>query len=789
MKPVVEDKPFEFMNATQPSPSRAVVSEAPRDVAPIDTDVSPIDPVQIVTRYRWLLVIGLLGGLALGHMAFLKLGPEFNAVAQIMVSRRAQVPTRDAIAQAWGERGEHISIIKSPMIVGKAVEKGQLTKLPTMAGSTDPVEDVLDCLEVKRTAGQDSSFINVFELKFRNKQPADARAVLNAIILAYSDYIQESQEEVATELSQQLNKLNSELSQQIEQRQHELVEFRKEAPLLWRTAPGDKRTPGDVTNVHQERVVEIEKDRRLNLIKRAEINGKIRALQNAIDQDKSQEELEHLVRLLMTTAQPGGGQPAAGAAAVLPTGQNQTEQASSQLLPLLLEEQKLLRDYASDHPDVQNVRKSIAKLKQFYEARGVVLPEFSGRNTLGQKVDLVVGYMEFLKQQIEELDHKDEELTRIYDSETKLVKDVVRFMVEDQARSEELDRLKTQWNSLVTNLGQLDMTRDNKGYTMKLLAPVREEWSLKRYLKIVGAATVFVLGVCAGLIFLRELRDTTIKSADDVRRLLHGASILGNVPQFDINQIDVDPDVPLQPSLCYFHRPGSAEAESYRSVRTALFVGLNASQKVIQVSSPEPGDGKSTFISNLAIALAQSGKRVLLVDADLRRPTIHRLFCAREEIGTTEVLAGEIHFANAIQESPVHNLWLLTAGSSPQNPAETLASERFERLLATARSEFDFVLVDSPPLLVVSDPCIVATRTDGLMLVVRNSKNTRAALRHTRQLLHQHGIPLFGVVVNGVTGEEGKKYGYGKEYTDYLKPRQPALSPVSSKSRRQATPV
>ncbi len=656
---------------------------------------------------------------------------------------------------------------------------------------SDPIEDILDCLEVKRTAGQDSSFINVLELKFRSRQSADARAVLNALILAYSDYIKESQDEVASELSAQMARLDGELSKQIETKQQELMAFRKEAPLMWRNAPGDKRTPGDVTNVHQERVVEIERDRRLNLVKRAEFNGKIRALQNAIDQGRLPEELDHLVRLLMATAQPGGAQGGAGTAAAQPPEATQMERASSQMLPLLLEEQKLLRDYSDDHPDVQNVRKSIAKVKQFYEARGVVLPELTGRDGLGRRVSLTEGYMEFLKQQIAELDLKEEELTRICDAETKQVKDVVKYMVEDQVRGEELDRLKTQWNSLVTNVGQLDMTQENKGYTMKLLSPVQEEWSLKRYLKVVGAVAVFVMGLCLGLIFLREWRDTTIKSADDVRRLMNGQHVLGSVPQFDVSEADFDPTVPLLPSLCYFHRPGSAEAESYRNVRTALFVGLDPKLKVIQVSSAEPGDGKSTFISNLAIALAQAGKKVLLLDADLRRPTIHRLFCARQDIGTAEVLSGEIHFANAIQESAVQNLWLLTAGSSPTNPAETLASERFDRLLATARSEYDFVLVDTPPLLVVSDPCIVATRTDGLLLVVRTNKNTRSSLRHARQLLRQHAINVLGVVVNGVLGQNGKAYGYGNSggYTDYLKPSQPRLRESLASPRPPSVPV
>ena len=796
MKPVNADKPFEFLDPSAPpettgEPTRqrtgrrisGQLSEFMNAAASDEAPPREFDFVQIANQYKWFLLMGLLGGLALGQVAFNRLGPEYNAVAQILVSRQAQVPIRESLTQSLLSegRGEHVAIIKSPMIIDKAIEHGKLNELPTLQQSDDIVEDILDCLDVKRTAGQDNSTLNVFEIKYRNKQRADARAVVNAIIQAYNDYIVESQQKKTSELSRQISKMDDELAKKIEQKQAELLEFRKEAPLLWRTAPGDKRQPGDVTNVHQERAVEIERDRTANVLRRVEINGKRQALQNAIDEGQSHEELESVVRLLIATSQAaGGGQAGTNAANGLLAGPNPAELAATQLLPLLIEEQKLLRDYSDDHPDVVNVRRSIAKLKEFYAARGVSLTELTGRDGKGDKIDAVTGYMQFLKQQLEELDHRDTELTKLYNSETKAVKDIARFLVDDQYLSDELDRLKAQWNAIVNNVSHLDMTRDSQDYSMKLLAPVREEWSLKRYLKIVGAATGFVLAIFAGIIFLREWRDTTIKSVTEVRKLIDGAQVLGSIPQFDAGSAALDPDVPLQPSLCYFHRPGSVEAEAYRNVRTALFVGLNPQQKVIQVSSPEPGDGKSTFISNLAIALAQSGKRVLLVDADLRRPTIHRLFHARQDIGTTDVLSGEIQLINAVQECPDQNLWLLTAGFSPSNPAETLSSPRFDALLAEARREFDFVLVDSPPLLVVSDPCIVASRTDGLLLVVRTHKNTRLALRQTNQLLRQHDIELFGVVANGVTDPAGKYTNYAGNYADYLQSNQPALQPTRS---------
>ncbi len=779
MKRVSEDKPFEFMSnpmAVTATPSGSY-DEPPRE----------FDIYQIVFKYKWVLVIAMLTGLALGNLAFIKLGPEFNAVASILVSQQAQVPNRD-LPSVWEQRTEHVAIIKSPMIVGKAIEKGSLEKLVTLQKSADPVDDIISALEVRRTAGQDTSFLNVFELKYRSKVATDARATVNAIILAYHDYLKASQEEVTGKLVKHVEGMNTDLAQVIDRRQHELVEFRKNAPLMWKNAPGAGRQPGDVTNVHQERLLEIERDRRANLLKRAEINGKIKSLNNAKANGKSPEDMESLARMLIASTQPGTSQATTGAVSgspVLIPGTSTPEQASTQLLPLLLEEQKLLRDFGDDHPDVSNIRKSISRVREFYEARGIALPEFDPLAAKGKKLDFVAAYTAFLDQQLEEIGYKDKELDAVYERESQKVKDVVKYMVEDQGRGEELDRLKAQWNALANNLSQLDMNKDNKGYTMKLLSPVQELWSMKRYLKVVGAVLIGVMGLTAGLIFLRELRDTTVKTTDDIRRLMPGISVIGTVPWFTANAADYSPELGILPALCYFHRPGSGEAEAYRTIRTALAVGLDGiKQKVIQVSSPEPGDGKSTLAGNLALALAQSGKRVVLIDADLRRPMIHRLFGARKELGTADILARKTSFAEALQPSKVANLWLVTAGETPPNPAESLASEDFDKLLAIARADFDYVLVDTPPFLAVSDPCIVAPRTDGLLLVVRAEKNTRAVVRHTNHMIVQHGIKMLGIVTNGLKPQPGTHYGYGYTYgyKDYL-------DATGAKMERAVTPV
>ncbi len=195
-------------------------------------------------------------------------------------------------------------------------------------------------------------------------------------------------------------------------------------------------------------------------------------------------------------------------------------------------------------------------------------------------------------------------------------------------------------------------------------------------------------------------------------------------------------------------------------MRTALYFGqVAAGCHFIQVTSPNEGDGSTTLAANLAVSMAQSGRRILLVDGNLRRPRLHELFQLPAEPGWTSVLAGTAFAAAAIQATPVAGLSVLPAGPGTSCPADLLTTPAFPKLLAGLGEQFDYVIVDAPALLTRTEAGAIAACVDGVLLNVRVGKNSRPTVRRAAAVLHDLGTRGLGVVVSGV----GRRGGYRSE--------------------------
>lgn len=259
----------------------------------------------------------------------------------------------------------------------------------------------------------------------------------------------------------------------------------------------------------------------------------------------------------------------------------------------------------------------------------------------------------------------------------------------------------------------------------------------------------------AGFAFLRDYLDDTVRTKDDLDALTGGLDVLALVPRVETWR---NRD---QPQLVSVSAPSSPPAEAYRSLRTSLqFIGIDREMRLIQFTSAAAAEGKTTTIANLGVALARAGKRVIIVDCDLRRPRVHQFFGLDNTVGFTSVILEVDVLQDAIRAVPAQpGLALLASGPPPPNPSELLSTETASALLASLGDYADYVLIDTPPLLPVSDAVIVAGHVDATVLVTTVDSTTKRSLARSIELLRQVDAPLVGAVLNGL-GAEGA-YGYG----------------------------
>jgi capsular exopolysaccharide synthesis family protein len=277
-----------------------------------------------------------------------------------------------------------------------------------------------------------------------------------------------------------------------------------------------------------------------------------------------------------------------------------------------------------------------------------------------------------------------------------------------------------------------------------------------------GLALGALLGT--GLALVRDLLDNTTKDREVVESIT-GAGLVGIIP--------ADKEIRNKPAIS-FDRDNSAIAEAFRKLRTNLqFLEVDNPPRVIVVTSSAPAEGKSTTAINIALALAESDHSVVLVDGDMRRPSLHKYLDLVGAVGFSTVLSGGASLSEVLQDTKYPRLTVLAAGTSPPNPSELLGSMAAKRLLSELREKFDYVIVDSAPLLAVTDAAILATKADGALIITRFGKTKRDQLAHTARTVEDVGAKLLGVIMTmmpirsgGYYGRYSYYYGYGADTSD-----------------------
>jgi capsular exopolysaccharide synthesis family protein len=271
-----------------------------------------------------------------------------------------------------------------------------------------------------------------------------------------------------------------------------------------------------------------------------------------------------------------------------------------------------------------------------------------------------------------------------------------------------------------------------------------------------------VMGI--GLAFFVDYLDSRVKNPEEIRQAL-GLSFLGLVPALR------EHDLEAGKSPLISNRVPQNFAEAFRGIRTSvMFSSAEEGPRSVLVTSTQPTEGKSVVAVNLAMALAQGGQRVLLIDGDMRKPQVHQLMEMKQDPGLSSLLVGKAKANEVVHKAGVTNLWVLPAGPCPPNPAELLGSTRFRDLLKLLLGHFDYVVIDSPPVMAVTDATVIAHRTTGVVFVVRSEQVNRHMARTAIERLVASKATVLGAVLNRADVRKNPYYYsqyYKQEYAGY----------------------
>jgi capsular exopolysaccharide synthesis family protein len=318
------------------------------------------------------------------------------------------------------------------------------------------------------------------------------------------------------------------------------------------------------------------------------------------------------------------------------------------------------------------------------------------------------------------------------------------------------------YEGLNSKLQEASVTAGVKATNLDLVDPARPpakqarpDWFLY---PATALGTGFLLGIAGA--FIMENLDDAIITSEQVERI-SGYPVLANIPFVRPGEsVRTASSGELQELSALLRDPKGAAAEAYRSLRTAVQLSaVDSPLQVLIVCSPLPSDGKGTTCYNLAIAFAQQGKRVLIVDADMRKSKMHLLFHVPRTPGLSEVLAGRVSFEETVRpHSSVEGLFVLPAGISPPNPAELLSSARWDELITRLRGTYDFVFIDSPPILIVTDAVVLSSKVDGTIMVVRSGVTTRPVLSRISEWMDRSTGRQLGIVLNSINTRSAEYY-------------------------------
>lgn len=711
--------------------------------------------MRVLIKRKWMVLACILGIFAAAAIASLRQIPIYEAVGRIAVNKadpnvitfKDSMPVVDYMDPS--DLDTEVRILQSDLLALQVVRQLNLDKRSEFGGQPDLKQPNLVADPLQGDSSRTTSLLGGFkgnlhaslipntriiEIHYRSADPQLAANAVNTLVATYIEQNFKTKFESTMQASDWLSKQLVDLQMKVETSQEKLVRYQKEHEIL---GIDEKQ------NITTEKLDELNKELTLAESERMQKEAAYRQTQSA--------------------------DPEAVAAAISSDSPGNTTSVGSGLIDRLREQQANLKIQIADlstqfgpaYPKVNQLNNQLKEIdRQFQSETRKAVDHLRGQYLAAlQRENMLHDAFEKQKQQANKLNESAIEYTLL---------------------KRDVETNRTLYEGLLEKLKEAGVTAGLRSNNIKILdaarvpgAPV--EPNIPRNLLF-----ALVLGVTSGvgLAFLLENMDNTVRTTEQAQ-LISALPSLGMIPlgskspamgshgkQLTLASSSEAVEIVTQA------RPQSQMAESYRALRTSLLLSsLGAPPKVIMVTSARPQEGKTTTAINSAIVLAQKGVRVLLVDADLRRPSVHKTLGIGPRSGLSNVLTGSATLQQAITVSPVlPNLFVLPAGTPPPNPAELLASTNMKQVLDELREQFDHVVVDTPPTLSVTDAVVLSPRVDAIILVIRSGQTTKQALRRARDILMQVNAHVTGVLLNAVdlrSPDYYYYYEYQGKYTHY----------------------
>ncbi|MFC1644111.1 polysaccharide biosynthesis tyrosine autokinase, partial [Candidatus Omnitrophota bacterium] len=363
-----------------------------------------------------------------------------------------------------------------------------------------------------------------------------------------------------------------------------------------------------------------------------------------------------------------------------------------------------------------------------------------------------------------ELDSVEKKIETEKEKELKVKDKQIRYTV----LKRDVDTNQEIYESLLKRIGETEVTGELKTTNIRVIDKATVPTGTVRPKIKKNLLIAFLVGLMGGggLAFLFEGLDQSINTPEDIKNYLRLPALASiALPKEEDDKI-------IQPEFISSKKPRSTISESYRGLRTSImFTAVEHKRKTLLLTSSGPQEGKTTNAINLAIVMAQSGEKTLLLDADLRQPRVEKAFGIKSEHGLTELLVGKENFDTVVRRTDIENLDIVTCGAIPPNPSELLGSKKMNELLQTLEGRYDRIIIDSPPVLAVTDAVVLSGKVDGSIIVVRAGETNRNAVLKTREIMESLAASnVIGVILNMVeTGKTGGHYYYYHYYGKYGK--------------------